>query len=186
MQLRDEQRQELLPPQGQSDTRKVVDTTWDTARAGGRRCLNTRLLFSLAFPSPIRSSHSSNPVEKTLEREPGKCRTQVLSSGSPEPWKLSKAQVLIFYWETESQGSRSERKMEWRHGSMEKHLPHWGYAPLGRTLPHGAQLSLIRSLDFSDCLLEQRKEKNVYTPAILFSASHDQCLLTGSDITWHL
>ena len=123
MQLRDEQRQELLPPQGQSDTRKVVDTTWDTARTGGRRCLNTRLLFSLALQSPIRSSHSSNPMEKTLEREPGKCRTQVLSSGSPEPWKLSKAQVLIFYWETESQGSRSERKMEWRHGSMEKHLP---------------------------------------------------------------
>ena len=147
MELRDEQRQELLPPQGQSDTRKVVDTTWDTSRAGGGRGLNTRLLFSLALQSPIRSSHSSNPMEKTLERGPGKCSSQVLSSGSLEPWKLSKAQVLIFYWETESQGSRSERKREWRHGSMEKHLPHWGYASLGRTLPHWAQLSLTRSLD---------------------------------------
>ena len=37
--------------------------------------------------------------------------------------------------------------------------------------------------DFSDCLLEQRKEKNVYTPAILFSASHGQRLFTGSDVT---
>lgn len=139
------------------------------SRAGGGRGLNMRLLFSLALQSPIRSSHSSNPMEKTLEREPGKCSSQVLSSGSLEPWKLSKAQVLIFYWETESQGSRSERKREWRHGSMEKHLPHWGYASLGRTLPHWAQLNLTRSGQTSQTVNWGKERRKMYTLLLFYS-----------------